>query len=298
MHPILRERSEGIWPNGTVASPELTAVVLSLRAMGDGCLPQSHGALAHAAGMDLILRLDPVLARQLHRDSSRTPVTIGPLWNRSPITSERGRFCVTAGTFYDWRITGITARISELLMQFSPSLGGLRIGEAVFAIENTAAAADQLAACDGDLHAGQETYAGLVERWRGAVPPEILTLRFCSPTTFRSARFEQPFPLPRWVFGSLVDTWNAWAPCGLDVSRELIEEKVVLSNWQGATRRVELIRNRTVGFLGRFTYRIMEHDPDLRRALGMLAEFALYAGVGWQTTHGMGQVRPGSHGDR
>jgi len=39
------------------------------------------------------------------------------------------------------------------------------------------------------------------------------------------------------------------------------------------------------------SFRTLEPIPDLQRLLGMPGEFAFYAGVGWQTAQGMGQVR-------
>jgi CRISPR-associated endoribonuclease Cas6 len=58
----------------------------------------------------------------------------------------------------------------------------------------------------------------------------------------------------------------------------------------GETRRVELGNYRTVGFIGRCTFRVPAPIPEVRRLIGLLAEFAFYAGVGWQRPHGLGQV--------
>jgi len=45
---------------------------------------------------------------------------------------------------------------------------------------------------------------------------------------------------------------------------------------------LELGRSRTVGFVGKFTYRVTASGPDTCRVLSVLADFAFYAGVGWQ----------------
>ena len=47
---------------------------------------------------------------------------------------------------------------------------------------------------------------------------------------------------------------------------------------------------RTVGFVGTFSYRLLDKTPELAQRLGLLSDFAFYAGVGWQTAHGLGQV--------
>ena len=66
---------------------------------------------------------------------------------------------------------------------------------------------------------------------------------------------------------------------------------VILANWWGETRRVELRSRGTVGFIGRFSYRVVENLVEVQRLLGLLSAYAFYAGVGWQTTHGLGQTR-------
>jgi len=47
-----------------------------------------------------------------------------------------------------------------------------------------------------------------------------------------------------------------------------------------------------VGFIGQFTYRWPKVSAEIRLILAALSAYAFYAGVGWQTTHGLGQVRP------
>jgi CRISPR-associated endoribonuclease Cas6 len=266
----------------------LTAVVVGLQPVAEARLPVSHGALAYAAALDLFLRLDPRFSRSLHDDAPQKPFTVSPL--SGPFGREGGELLLSSDAIYLWRLTGLTPAVADRLLKVSPALGGLRVGEGVFAIAT-------LATTPGEHpEAGQERYEALLARWDKGPSAKVLTLQFLTPTTFRVGRFEQPFPLPRWVFGSLLRTWNAFAPAPLDVTLEEIETKVVLSNWKGETRRVELGGFRTVGFLGTFTYRIVDPDPELHRVVGLLAEFAFYAGVGWQTTHGCGQVRPDVRG--
>jgi CRISPR-associated endoribonuclease Cas6 len=50
-------------------------------------------------------------------------------------------------------------------------------------------------------------------------------------------------------------------------------------------------RSLRVGAVGRMTYSIEDADPYLRAALNILADFALFSGVGAQTATGMGQAR-------
>lgn len=263
----------------------LAAVVLHLQPVAEARLPVSHGSFAHGSAMDLLLRLDPLLSHTLHRAEGPKPFTCSPLMGAE--RQEGFDYILSPDQLYTWRLTGLSTEISRQLLRLSPQLGGIRLGEAVFSIAGVATTSEQ------HPEAGQETYEGLMARWERERPPETVALQFITPTTFRVGRFEQPFPLPHWVFGSLLSSWNAFSPRSLALEdlREALDEWVVLSNFSGETRRVELGGHRTVGFVGKYTYRVVRPVPELRRLLGLLAEFAFYAGVGWQTTHGLGQVR-------
>jgi CRISPR/Cas system endoribonuclease Cas6 (RAMP superfamily) len=70
-----------------------------------------------------------------------------------------------------------------------------------------------------------------------------------------------------------------------------LDEGVVLSNWRGETELVKQDGRSIAGFLGKFTYKILDPWPELCRRVGLLADFAFYAGVGKQTQEGLGQVR-------
>ncbi len=262
----------------------LTSLILHLQPVTPARLPVSHGTFAYAAALELFLRRDASLARALHETRPYKPLTVSPLLDAE--VREANHLLLVPEQVYTWRITGLTQEVSEHLRQFTPTIGGVRIGDAVFAIVAIAKTSEE------HPEAGQETYETLWARWGQATPPKAVTLHFLTPTTFRAGRFEQPFPLPRWVFGSLIDLWDAFSPYPVGQLKNIMDEMVLLSNWRGETRRVEMGAYRTVGFVGKFTYRVTEPLPELCRLIGLLAEFAFYAGVGWQTTHGLGQVRP------
>lgn len=266
----------------------LTALVIGLQPIAEARLPMSHGALAYASALELFLRLDPYLSRSLHDDAKQKPFTVSPLFG--PVCRKDGELIVTSDETYWWRITGLTPAIAERLAQLTPTIGGVRLQEAVFTIATVVR--------DQAQHpwAGQDTYEALLTRWSDSQPLlNTLSLKFLTPTTFRVGRGrEQPIPLPRLVFGSLLRTWNAFAPKSLDIALERLDSIMIFSNWKGETCRVEAGNFCTVGFIGTFRYRMLDPSPELRRILGLLADFAFYAGVGWQTTHGLGQVRPAS----
>ncbi|MCL6560853.1 MAG: CRISPR-associated endoribonuclease Cas6 [Firmicutes bacterium] len=259
-------------------------MVLTLEPVDEALLPVSHGAQAFAAALDLFLRLDPALARELHEGRAAKPLTVSPL--SGPVQREGGYMRLAPGCRYDWRLTGLSAPVAAALLSVSPDLGGVRIGGAVFRIASVATQAGE------HCEAGRTSYGELMNRAACAGRMSGVTLSFVTPTTFRQGEVELPFPLPRLVWGSLLDRWNAWSSTPFPDLKPLVEQSMVLANWKGETRRVDLGSRATVGFVGRFTYRMPGSPPELTWLVRLLAGYAFYAGVGWQTTHGMGQVRP------
>lgn len=261
----------------------LAAIVLHLQPVTSAKLPVSHGTFAYAAALELLLRFDPLLARTLHQTKPHKPFTVSPLLNAE--VREGKELILSPEKVYIWRLTGLTKEVSERFLNFTTNMGGVRIGDSIFSIVKVVTKTEE------HPDAGCDDYETIWERWGQITPPKAITFYFITPTTFRSGRFEQPFPSPKLIFGSLSALWDTFSPHPIGNLKEIVEETVVLTNWKGETRRVDFGSYRTVGFVGKFTYRVAERIPELNRLLGLLSEFAFYSGVGWQTTHGMGQVR-------
>ncbi|NJN81941.1 MAG: CRISPR system precrRNA processing endoribonuclease RAMP protein Cas6 [Caldilineaceae bacterium] len=99
--------------------------------------------------------------------------------------------------------------------------------------------------------------------------------------------------LPGLVFGSLVERWNAFSPVTLSPEmRRFGEEMVAISRYHLQSRPVaQKNQGLRIGGVGEATYRALAGDRYWLGVMQMLADFALYSGVGVQTATGMGQVR-------
>jgi CRISPR-associated endoribonuclease Cas6 len=153
--------------------------------------------------------------------------------------------------------------------------------------------------------AGTTRYVNLVQHAQGAEPPRHVTLAFLSPTTFRrspapstpfeDSSYDVPLPLPRLVFGGLLALWNERAPQPFPWELEqFFQECVVISRYRLHTELVSFgggRRGRVGGFVGTCRFAFRCHEPTWRRAAAILTEFAPFAGIGWRTTMGLGQVR-------
>ena len=123
-----------------------------------------------------------------------------------------------------------------------------------------------------------------------------LTLRFASPTVFKSQNMFLPFPLPRLVFEGLARRWNAFSP--IQIHPEIVryaEECVAISRYHLRAETVSFGgdggRGALPGCVGVCTYALRVRDRYWMGLVHLLAGFALYAGVGKQTTMGLGQCR-------
>lgn len=155
------------------------------------------------------------------------------------------------------------------------------------------------------LHVDQQpaTYAALL----GAPAERRAELTFLSPTLFtRSGRWI-PLPDPDLIYRSLLRRWNQYAPAPFHepVVKELLDA-VVLTAHDIATRPVALSRGNRIGFTGQATVTLLgDPSPEATAAFSALTRFAAVAGIGAQTTHGLGYVRtaltagtPPQHPDR
>jgi len=288
-----QEKSEIDNRKSTIESP-LYSLAITLQPERPAALPVTSGHQAHAAFLDAIHQVDPDLARLLHSaDLPVRPFTISPLLGGRPGRNDTVE--VSPERPCTLRVTLLQAPLyRELMRRFleDPGRPALRLGEAAFLVT-------QVQATPGaSPWAGYTTWEALLSQAR---PVERAALEFLSLTAFGLG--QRPWgkqfhilPEPRFVFGSLLRTWNALAPAGLAMEAQPLEEylahdTVVMEIAGLRTVMWRYPRHLQVGFVGKVSYGFKARDEALRRQLNALADFAFYAGVGYKTTMGMGQAR-------
>jgi len=270
----------------------LTSLVLTLVSDSPAMLPLYLGRASHAAFLRLIAGRDPALAERLHTPDAPRPFTCSSLWG----ARRRGpSLALTPGAPTYLRFTGLTAEVSSHLLALAAAPPAhIELDRATLSVTS--------ATTDATAHewAGQTTYDALAARrlLPGAPSSPYATLRFHSPTGFRSGGQTVPVPLPGLVFGSLVERWNAFAPVAVaDEMRRFAEECLAISRYQLSTRALPAKgRPAQIGCVGWCRYTATHRDRYWLGVLQLLTEFAFYAGVGYQTAAGMGQARPGMDG--
>lgn len=266
----------------------LIAIVLTLTSPTDATLPAHLGRANYAATLAALQRLDPALGPALHDGEGPKPLTCSGLL---PEQSGPGNTRIRADTPYYLRLTGLTPLASQALeaafLQTPPATWTLADHE--FTVSHVCCNAEE------EPWSGCTTYETLAaaQLLQPAQLARRVALLFHSPTAFQSKEMHVPVPLPNLVFGSLVDRWNTFSPVTLSPEvRRFGEEMVALSNYRLESQVVpQKGGTPLIGGVGRATYTALGGDRYWLATMQMLADFALFSGVGVKTTIGMGQVR-------
>ncbi|MGC8825677.1 MAG: CRISPR system precrRNA processing endoribonuclease RAMP protein Cas6 [Anaerolineae bacterium] len=266
----------------------LTSLVLELQSMEAGLVPLNHGRASHALFLRLVAERQPALAAQLHDAAGPKPFTCSNLVGGR---RQGGQLAVNPSTPLWLRFTGLTEPVNEVLLDIA--------GRPPAQVELDSRPYRVLrAALDPAQHpwAGQGEYTTMLQRHLLTAGPvqRRIAMEFASPTTFHSGGKNVPLPLPALVFGSLLERWEAFSPAALSPDlRRYAEEMVALARYQLRTRILPFKDGALqVGFVGQAVFLALNSDRYWVGGLHLLAEYAFFAGVGYQTTMGMGQARP------
>lgn len=193
------------------------AVEFHLLPTDDATLPAATGAQAQASLLNLIGRFDPVLASRLHDEPGYRPYTISPLRggkiSGDRITLWRGQPCHLRVTLFDG---------GALLHALQSYLRGA--GPVSVRLCNTDF---RLVQMNVTPTPGSASWASSTD-WETLVTlpaQSTITMRFETATAFSlgERRFSL-FPEPRLVWGSLLRTWNRYAPTSLRIEKPTISE--------------------------------------------------------------------------
>jgi CRISPR-associated endoribonuclease Cas6 len=292
----------------------LASVVFILKPEQTATLPETTGRGVHSAFLRLIERFDSKLSHHLHADARFKPFTVSPLvgefrhWERTLVATSDREYWARFSAF-DSHLMG---RLSELMLGVAPeSVGRLKLFDSFFEV---------IRVCKQEREhtwARTETFEDL---YRGVVDSKWLSrkpgLRFVTPTSFRVEKRSFLVPLPSRVFMSLGEKWRLFAPAELarPVTRfleelplivnhapgtngegrwSLLDDLLTLSRYDLKTSAMVYKDHEEIGFTGEAQFEMLGGArSQALTVIHSLARFAFYAGVGYKTTMGMGQVTP------
>ena len=276
---------------------DLLSVALTLRPLQAQNEVPPLGRASHALLLDAVQWADAALAEQIHAGSDVRPFTASGLIGVARAIGLR------PDRTYTLRFTALTAPVAQALLSSinadsSPMHVGaeVRLADAVFRLEAIEVGSSLHAERPiSNPWAAATRYEDLSTPWLlGRVaPPKHVTLHFASPTAFKSSGRHMPVALPAWVFGSLLEKWNAFAPVAFPPElHRYAEECLALSMYQLRTRSVPVKEGGLrVGAVGSARDVATSYDRYWLSLINVLADFAIFAGVGAGTTMGLGQCR-------
>jgi CRISPR-associated endoribonuclease Cas6 len=268
-------------------APELTSLVLTVAPTKPVTMSDYLGRAVYRFWLHYLDKIDSSLPQQLHDGQGPKPFTCSSLVGGQRIANHVCRHTPEAPVWF--RITGLTATISSHLQQLAADMPKKIELDGVEFRVLSATMNNEDHPWAGQTSVEQISAPFLLSKRQ---PNYRMKFNFASPTTFRSGGYSQPVPLAGWLFGSLLDRWNAFSPVALSSDvRRFAEECVVLSRYQLRTRAIPYKNIVQTGCIGVAYYNILNRDRYWANILNLLAEFAFYSGVGYQTTVGLGQVQ-------
>lgn len=274
-------------------SPSLTSIVFTLTAQEDTSLPVDSGRILQAAFLNWFKQDHPELAVKLHDKNYARPYTISPLYGKF---ERKGKWLKIKKLQEGWfRLTGIESYFNRCVLE---TIANRKHGPEPD--DRRLVPGPVLQLPEEHDWAGAGSFEQIIEEVRLLAEhqqlPEQVCLYFRSPTCFIENKNSLPLPVPRFVFGYLVNQWQLASPLELPLEDlQHFVESIFLAHARIDTRMVELKKYRRVGFIGTARFALHPAMPYIyRQALHLLTKFAFYSGVGSHTTMGLGQCRENS----
>lgn len=269
----------------------LVSLVLTLTTDKPVRLPAHLGRANYSATLERLTLFDTDLGPDIHDAEGAKPLTCSSLFGNIEYRGRDAQY--RRGERYWMRLTGLNERVSQTLLSalWENKPTEWQLAGHTFQVVD--------AFCHPQHHpwSGSTTYEALAERHllgeSTAQHMNEVTLEFASPTAFKSKELQVPLPLPSLVFGSLVDRWNHFSPVALpEQVRNFGELAVEVNQFDLRSVMVEQ-KNKSLraGAMGTASYRAHYQDRYWLGLYQLLADFALFSGVGIQTATGMGQTR-------
>lgn len=272
----------------------LYATVFKLVAQHASTLPPNTGVFAHAAFMEMVRQVDSTLSAYFHDANQRKPYTVSPLMGHGCHSGEM--VCLRAGQEVWIRVTLLDSELFRVLSAYLLEGGvslTVQLSDASFSV------LEALTTPGSHPRAGHTTADALFEHWTTSNSiPDTVTLNFLTPTAFQLGKWPNGqkrsvlIPDPVLIWKGLRRQWGQAG--GVDPGQahnDWVGESVGLVAHSLKTQLLSFGQYAQVGFEGWATFRAVCDNAHELAYWQALADFAFYAGVGYKTTMGMGQVR-------
>lgn len=248
------------------------------------------GRHLHALFLKLVQHADPQLSEHLHNPSADKAFTLSSLQTkrinpRDHTLQWEHKTAIPADTPCWWRISllddTLFGKLTQLWLNLNPE-HPWHLGPADLHITRIFGTPQPT-----QPWANATTYTQLYEQADDS--NRLITLSCATPTAFRQGQYDTALPTRDSVFNSLLNRWNKYS--GIDLS-PIPTESIFPSFFNIHTEIVADSRSKFIGCVGEISYRLMgDVEPLAIKHMNVLADYALYCGVGRKTPMGMGMTR-------
>lgn len=265
------------------------ATVFRLMAQSDGTLPANTGGMTNGIFYTIMRSIDRSLGDYLHANNDRQLYTVSPLMGHRTKPGKEINIC--RGHNYWVRFTLLDGNVFQAVTDYvlqNMSYPTLQLGTMDFSVTEI------LNSPGSHPRAGFTTFEELQEQ------PELsdtINLRFLTPTAITKGKWRcsgkrfMLLPEPEMIWHSLR---RQWGKRGGDepgkVYSEWVADEVDVIEHDICTQLLQFDKYSQVGFTGYATFRCESTHTEYKRLWHALADFSFYAGIGYKTTMGMGQV--------
>jgi len=261
---------------------------------------------------ELIQKQNAPLAAKLHEPRRAKPFTTAILHARGTERTRRsGGFTGVKGSTKGMdepggikiRLTllqdGLYPLVSQFFLQHMGSVPLLLLGQSPLLVSQMTVTPES-----GEPWAGFGSFEDLLAQ--GSEAETTWTMRFATPTSFRSVDADIALPIPRLCFQSWLHSWDEHAPHPFfpdKAERRRFLEEVVEWRVSVADARIspavqdyyfdgQHVRERGFEGVCRFAVRPSKVAPHHRKILATLVRYSYFCGTGRKTTMGMGVTSP------
>ncbi|MEN3008997.1 CRISPR-associated endoribonuclease Cas6 [Pseudothermotoga sp.] len=257
------------------------SVVIKLQALDEGVYDFYPGQKVHSFFLNLISKSDPKMAKSLHDEKKEKPFTVSSFLGLNvdePIH-------IRKHSFYFIRITMLNDEILDSMIASILEKNALRqelkIGNIPYKM---------IEIFFDKEYSKWAAHASAQELFLSSSSSNLIKLRFHTPTLFRSGDEHNRYPTPVKVFTSLLRKFNKFSEFKIEQQIEEQFNEISILEKKTTSKRVIFKDFYLEGFIGDVTFKVPDHNQRLLKIVNVLADFAFFAGVGYKTTMGLGQI--------
>jgi CRISPR-associated endoribonuclease Cas6 len=240
-------------------------------------MPLFTGYVSRGLALNILNRVNPALAQDLHEPNAIKPYSVTPLYFRAAKKYPDG-YLMDAASPCTFKIRFLDDGLAKAAMEFFSTNEGIMIYDTTFKVASLTLRSEDFVKVES---------------------ADTFRMLFDSPTHLSKigSHYDQLFPEPTAIFPNLMRMWDNFMPeekrFGKDVHeryREWLAENATASGYDLRTVPVKG-KSLKIGFVGWCAYRMNDKETGFGLTTNKLARFAEYSNVGMERTAGFGVVK-------